>query len=106
MNLDPHKLHERIRRKGEQSICRFRVVAVGLNSRGRHIGIATNKPRFFRDGGGWHAEEVLMHQSPPNLAKILIARIGLSGDFLPIDPCERCARLAAKFGVTIEPLAA
>lgn len=104
MNLDPTKLRDRIRRKAEHSRCRFRVVAVGLDSRDRYISIATNRPRFYRAGGGWHAEEVLMHRSPPNLARIIIARIGLSGDFLPIEPCDRCLRLAEKFGVEIESM--
>lgn len=104
MNLDPRNLHNRIRRKASGSPCKYRVIAVGINGRGRYIGIAANRPRFYRTGGGWHAEEVLMHRSPPSLAKILLARVGASGDFLPIEPCARCRRLARKRGVSIEEI--
>lgn len=95
-------LQARVRRAGLRVQLRFRVVAVGLDSRGRFIGIATNSPRL--PNRSYHAEEVLMHRSPLSLSKILLARVGKTGLWLPIDPCERCARLAQKRGVIIERL--
>lgn len=101
MNLNPDNLLDRIARKAAEVPCKFRVVAVGKDRRGRYIGIATNLPRFQRTGGGWHAEERLIFGSPPSLSVILLARIGASGDFLPIKPCPRCRRLAEKNNVKI-----
>jgi hypothetical protein len=51
----------------------------------------------------YHAEERLIHSSPPTLKTILIARIGKGGRFRPIDPCDDCLRLAEKRGITIVP---
>lgn len=106
MNLDPRNLRERIRRKAASTPCKYPVVAVGRDYRGRYIGIAVNRPRFYRTGAGWHAEEVLIHRCPPSLSRILLARVGASGDFLPIEPCPRCRRLARKRGVVIQEITA
>lgn len=78
----------------------FAVVAVGVDYRNRIISLATNTPRFHNRGR--HAEERVIHNSPRSLVRILIARYGRRGDLLPIDPCEKCVRLADKFGVKIE----
>lgn len=45
-----------------------------------------------------------MHKCPPSLKKVLIARVGKTGNWLPIDACERCKRLAEKRGGVIERL--
>lgn len=95
-----HNLQERIRRAGLRvQQCKYRVVAVGLDSTGKVIGIRTNAPRL--QARGWHAEERLMHKSPPCLRKVLVARLGASGRFLEIDPCPHCRKLAAGRGVEI-----
>lgn len=104
MTLDPNKLRDRIRRKASRSACRYAVIAVGVDARRRFIGIAANRPRYYHSGGGWHAEELLLHRCPLSLSRILLARVGLAGDFLPIEPCERCRRLARKRGVVIDQL--
>lgn len=93
---------DRVQRAGLRVKLRFRVVAVGLDHRGRFIAIATNTPLF--ECRSRHAEERLMHKSPPSLRRILIARIGKQGAWLPIDACENCKRLAARRGVVIERL--
>ena len=83
-----------------RSQCRYRVVAVGIDSKNRIIGLTTNSPRL--QSRGWHAEERLIHRSPRSLAKIIIARVGATGLFLPIDPCKHCAKIANKRGISIE----
>ena len=48
----------------------------------------------------------MIHDVPHRLLKvILLARVSRSGErLLPIDPCDRCVRLARKFDVEIVPI--
>lgn len=104
MKIDPKKLQERIRSRAKNtSGVRYRVIAIGLDKNGKFIGITSNRPRItgVRD---WHAEEILLHNSPPNLKTILIARVGKTGDFLPIEPCKHCTKLGNKYNVIIKTL--
>lgn len=49
-------LTERVRRAGMRvTACAYRVIAVGLDRRGRFIGIATNKPWLAQGTTGGHA---------------------------------------------------
>ena len=96
-------LVDRMRRAGARVNLRCRVVAVGIDGRGRIIGIATNTPRLRNRS--WHAEERLIHRQPRSLSMIVLGRFGLAGVLLPIDPCPKCAELAARRGITIQPLA-
>lgn len=41
---------------------------------------------------------------PRSLAEIILARVGSFGQFLPIDPCPLCAKMAEKRGITIRRL--
>jgi hypothetical protein len=45
-----------------------------------------------------------MERYGTNIKTIIIMRIGNAGDILPIDPCPKCAKLAAKYGITIIPV--
>lgn len=83
--------------------CRYRIVAIGIDSRNRYIGIATNIPRM--QSRSWHAEERLIHRAPRSLRTIILARFGARGEPLPIDPCSKCAKLAEKRGIEIRRLA-
>jgi len=58
----------------------------------------------MRFGGGIHAEMALMAQYRKNIHHILIVRVGRSGNFLPIDPCEMCSAKAADLGIKISSL--
>lgn len=100
MKTHPFTLRARMIRAGLRVDLRYRVVAAGIDHRGRIIGIRTNGPRLVRRG--WHAEERLLHTSPPTLRRILLARVGADGRLLPIEPCEVCAKLARRRGVRIE----
>jgi hypothetical protein len=98
------ELIDRLVRKAEQSDCRYKVGAMGLNRRGEVVGLATNQHRFARKGGTVHAELHLMRKAGPSLRKIIICRIGTGGRILPIDPCCVCAEKAAENGIEIIPL--
>lgn len=82
------------------SQCRVRVVAAGVDSRGRIISISTNSPRLPKRG--MHAEEKIIHTSPRSLRKILLLRVGARGALLPIHACSHCQKLADKHNVKIE----
>ena len=91
----------RLIKKASQSICKFRVAALGFNSEGVCVASASNRPRFSHKGGGIHAERKLMELKSKGIVKILICRIGNGGDLLPIDPCETCQKIADKLGIRI-----
>lgn len=94
-------------KKAKRSPCNYRVVALGIDNKGRHIGIKTNTPRYnmgdnVKYRNGYHAEERLIHSMPRSLSKIIIARVGKDGRFLPINPCKHCLKLATNRNITIE----
>lgn len=79
---------------------RYKIVAVGLDSRSRPIAIRTNLPRLPLRG--LHAEERVIYSCPRYLlSRILIVRVNARGDLLPIDACSHCAKLARRRGVEI-----
>ena len=99
------KIVERAKKKAKQSICKFRIAALGFNQSGVCVMARTNKPRFNRYGGGIHAErEILAVAQQKGIVKIIICRIGRSGDILPIEPCDQCQAIADKLGVKIETI--
>lgn len=95
----------RLRRKAASSICRNHVAAVAYDRRNRVLGFSRNSPRFIRKGGGIHAESVLFARYGRRIRTIVICRIGGRG-FLPICPCDACAKRAKRVGVTIVTLGA
>ena len=99
------ELTKKMIRKAKQSICKFRVSAAGFNSSGECVASAVNRPRFSHKGGGIHAEqELFVIARRKGIVKILICRIGTGGAFVPIDPCERCSKIAEKLGIKIETI--
>ena len=95
------EIKNRLRKKANQSQCNFKVAAIAFDKQGKILGFANNKFKFSRRMGGIHAEEALIAQYRKNIAKILICRTGRGGDFLPIEPCEKCQKLAKKFNIKI-----
>lgn len=87
--------------KAKQSICRYKISAIGFNHRGELIGKSFNRQRFIRKGGGIHAEMHLMSRYGTALKTIIICRVNNSGECLPIDPCETCKRKADEMGIKI-----
>lgn len=88
-------------KKAMQSLCKFRISALGFNSKDELIYKATNKLRFISKGGGIHAEQVVMKRAGPSLSYIIICRVNRKGLILPIDPCEICSSLAKKRKIKI-----
>lgn len=82
--------------------CTYRVIAAGIDYRGRIIDIATNSPGTVNRGiRGLHAEEKLMRRAPKSLRRVIIIRVNSLGDLLPIDPCKVCDSIARGRGVSI-----
>lgn len=97
----------RLQKKAATSPSQYRISCVALNKKGEVIGYTTNKFRKDRIkpliGSGCHAESLAIAKFYPfGLKTLLIMRIGNAGDILPIDPCEDCQKMAAKYGVTIQ----
>ena len=88
-------------KKAQQSICIFKVSAIAFNNKGELLGKSCCTPRFYRRGGGVHAEMKLMKQYGNNIKTIIICRVGKDGGLLPIDPCPTCARKATELGIKI-----
>jgi cytidine deaminase len=104
---DNQAVLHRLWKKAKQSPSQYRIACVAMNKKGEVIGYTTNK--FRKDeinpviGSGLHAEAFAMARYYPlGIKTLLIMRIGLSGDILPIDPCEDCQKMAKKLGVKIE----
>lgn len=87
--------------KAKQSKCDFKISAIGFNKKGELIGSSFNVSRIPKKGGGIHAEMKLMARYREHLKTILICRTNQSGDLLPIDPCDACARKAQELGIKI-----
>jgi cytidine deaminase len=88
-------------KKAKQSVCTYKVSAIGLNKRGEVIYKAFNRSRFMRHGGAVHAEMQVMLKAGPGLKTIIICRVGNGGAILPIDPCSICKAKAEELGVKI-----
>ena len=89
-------------RKALTSSCEYRIAALALNKKSEVVARATNLRRFYRKGGGLHAEMRLMALARKRGIKtIVICRVGKSGMLLPIDPCPMCAQKARELGIKI-----
>ena len=95
---------DRLLNKAKKSRCRFKVAACALNHKGEILGFGFNSFRLPNHGGGIHAEMNLIRRYKKNISKIIICRVGLSGNSLPIDPCPVCKRIAEKLGIKIESI--
>ena len=92
-------------KKAKQSPSTFRISALGFNKNGDCVISKTNKPRFNRFGGGYHAErEIMKVANKMGIVRILICRVGRGGDLLPIEPCNVCQSIADKLGIKIDTI--
>jgi cytidine deaminase len=89
------------KKKALKSNCRYRVSAVGISDDGRILKTTFNKQRFFKYGGGVHAEREIMKTCGGNLKSILICRVNAHGKLLPIHPCKTCKEIANDLNVKI-----
>jgi len=98
------QLKKRIRKKAKQSKCRYKIGAIAFNKKGEVIGTSSNMQRFNHYMGSIHAEMKLMKQYGNKIKTIVICRVGNGGNFVPIDPCETCAKKAKELGITIRSI--
>jgi len=87
--------------KAKMSICRYKISAIGFDRNGKYLGSACNTQRFMHFGGGNHAEINLIRKCRSKLKTIIICRVNNNGEFLPIDPCDTCKRIADKLDIKI-----
>lgn len=88
-------------KKSIQSNCNYKVSALGFSRKGDFIGAETNKHRFPGKGRGMHAEHLLICRYGKKIKTIVICRTGRSGNILPIDPCDKCKKLADSLNIKI-----
>ena len=94
----------RAKKKAIQSSCRYKIAAIGLDFRGKVIGVKYNTQRFYHKGGGLHAEMSLMRSSPKSLSIIILVRVNKNGKLKPIHPCKACSEKASDLGITIRSI--
>lgn len=99
--MKTHNLSARLHTKASKSDCRYKVAAIGIDYRGRVIGIAHNTHRFMKLGGGNHAEVNLIRRCPKSLRTIIICRVGNSGVLRPIKACGSCQQLCKRLKIKI-----
>lgn len=90
------------KKKASQAVLTYRISAIGLNKKGEVIGSACNTPRFYRYGGGNHAEINLLKKCKSTPHTIILCRIGYGGDVLPVHPCEKCQKILDKYGIKVK----
>lgn len=93
-----------IKTKASRSPSKIKISAIAFDNKGDILGTVTNSfnnweiPRKFT---GKHAERDLIVRYGKLVKTILICRVGLSGNILPIDPCPICQKVAKKYGIKI-----
>lgn len=95
------KIIEYAKKKAGQSICKYRISAIGLDKFGKVLGAAMNRPMLSKYHGGVHAEMSLLQRYKNNVKTIILCRVSASGNLLPIDPCERCAKVLDKMNIKV-----
>jgi len=94
----------RLKKKASQSRSKYRISAMGFDKRGEFVAQAFNglpQDGVIGPGSGRHAEAILMAKYGDLLKTIVISRIGHSGEWRPIEPCQNCQKLASKLGVKL-----
>ena len=95
---------KRLGKKAAQSKSKYRISAMGFDKRGEFIAQAFNglpQDGVIGPGSGRHAEAILMTKYGDLLKTIVISRIGHSGEWRPIKPCQNCKKMADKLGVKL-----
>jgi hypothetical protein len=106
MNCVSKELIDRLWSKANQSESAYRISACAFSKKGNVLGYSANA-RHRKEAGltgkytGKHAEADLIQRYGPSIDTIIIMRIGLAGDILPIEPCPKCAKLAKKYNIKI-----
>lgn len=96
-------IQSRLIKTAKNSPCRQKIAAVALDKKGNVLGYSSNKQRFYSLHGGIHAEQRVLFKYGAKVWTIVVCRVGADG-LLPIDPCKKCKKIAAKMNVTIRSL--
>ena len=93
-----------IKRKANQSYCRYKVAAIGFDEDGRIVATGVNRPRLEKQGGGKHAEMVVLQKAGKRVRSMIICRVGNAGELRPIKCCSSCKKVLDKMGIKIVTL--
>lgn len=96
------KQMNRLIRKADKSKCTYKISAIAFSKNNNLLGISFNGFRFSRYGGGLHAEMKLMQMYGRKISYIVICRTNGKGHLLPIEPCDKCRKVADKLGIKIK----
>lgn len=108
-----HNLVKVLKEKATQSPCTYRISGVAYSKKGNVLGYCTNNHSKWnvldkipegRAGTAEHCERRLISKYGNRIHTIIICRVGNSGELRKIDPCKNCAKLAAKYGITIKTI--
>jgi len=107
----PYKIYpwllERMVKKGmSNKRSTYRVVCAAFNHHNELLGITVNGYRRenLTPGKytGYHCEMKALHRWGNSVAKIVLMRLGNTGDVLPIDCCPKCEAVLRKCGIRVE----
>lgn len=99
-----NKVTEKARKASAKGITRYFIVAAGYSRKNDLLDVKNNIPSLIPGIRTKHAEGILMKRYGRKLKKIVIYRVGHSGEKLPIEPCVACKKLADRLGIKIESL--
>lgn len=89
------------RQLAKKKVNTYHIAAAAYSRKGNLIDVATNLPCSYPGNRFVHAESRLMLRYGRKISKIVIVRVGHSGDQRPIRPCEECSKLASRLGIKI-----
>ena len=98
------KIRERALKAALKGSTRYFIVAAGFTRKNDLLDVKNNIPSYRPGNRTRHAEGILMKLHGRKLKKIVIYRVGNSGEQLPIEPCNECRKLAQRLGIKIESL--
>lgn len=91
----------RLIKTAKRSFCNQKVAALGLSRRGDFVAACSNSVRYIFKGGGIHAEMKLMRKHGTSIRTIILCRVNVTGELLPIHPCAVCSKVAKDLGIKI-----
>jgi len=103
-------LEELLKEKAQRSPCTYRISGIAFSKKGNILGYCTNshskwqileKNPIGRAGTAEHCEKRLIQRFGKRIHSIVICRVGRTGNFLPIEPCKSCKKMADKLGIKI-----
>lgn len=99
-------IYQRAIKKALQSPCSFKVAAIALDRKGELLGITNNRHgmKSIKRGSGVHAEREALRKWKTRIATIILCRVNVSGELLPIHPCDTCRKILDRHGIRVMTL--